>query len=130
MVSIQLSLGGVFKKKKNWTGAVQKDLTECSTIVTFRCACYNVRQVCLYLNLLSQSTHTRKLSSEALTPYQRISIVHPFQLMAQITIIDLIFQNSLRKQANIFSKGIVPQLKGIGVPVSTLVVICFEWVAR
>ena len=44
--------------------------------------------------------------------------------MKQITIIDLIFQVSLRKQANKFSKGIVPQLKGIEVPVSTLLVIC------
>ena len=46
--------------------------------------------------------------------------------MTQITIIDLIFQVSLQKQANKFSKGIVPQLKGIEVPVSTLLVICFE----
>ena len=50
--------------------------------------------------------------------------------MTQITIIDLIFQGSLRKQANKFSKGIVPQLKGIEVPVSTLLVICFELVER
>ena len=50
--------------------------------------------------------------------------------MTQITIIDLIFQNSIRKQANKFSKGIVPQLKGIEAPVSTLLVICVEWVGR
>ena len=56
--------------------------------------------------------------------------MHPFQLITQITIIDLIFQGSLRKQAKKFSKGIVPQLKGIDVPVSTLLVICFGWVAR
>ena len=54
--------------------------------------------------------------------------MHPSQLMKQITIIDLIFQVSLRKQANKFSEGIVPQFKGIEVPVSTLLVICFEWV--
>ena len=54
----------------------------------------------------------------------------PFQLITKITIIDLIFQESLRKQANKFSKGIVPQLKGIEIPVSLLLVICFEWVAR
>ena len=53
--------------------------------------------------------------------------MHLFQLMTQITIIDFIFQSSLRKQANKFSKGIVPQLKGVEVPVSTLLVICVEW---
>ena len=51
----------------------------------------------------------------------------PFQLMTQITIIDFIFQNSLQKQANKFNKGIVAQLNGIEVPVSTLLVICVEW---
>ena len=50
--------------------------------------------------------------------------------MTQITIIDLIFQVSLQKQANKFRKGIVPQLKGIEVPISTLLVICFELVER
>ena len=54
--------------------------------------------------------------------------MHPFQFITQITIIDLIFQGSLRKQAKKFSKGIVPQLKGIEAPVSTLLVICFGWV--
>ena len=53
--------------------------------------------------------------------------MHPFQLMTQITIIDFIFQSSLRKQVDKFSKGIVPQLKGIEIPVSTLLVICVEW---
>ena len=51
----------------------------------------------------------------------------PFQLMAQITIIDFIFQSSLQKQANKFNKGIVPQLNGIDVPVSILLMICVEW---
>ena len=46
--------------------------------------------------------------------------------MTQITFIDLIFQGYLRKQANKYSKGIVPQLKGIGVPVSTLLAIFFN----
>ena len=50
--------------------------------------------------------------------------------MTQITIIDLIFQISLPKQTNKFSKGIVPRLKGIEVPVSMCLVICVEWVAR
>ena len=46
--------------------------------------------------------------------------------MTQTTIIDLMFQSSLRKQTKKFSKGTVPQLKGIGVPVSTVLVICVE----
>ena len=53
--------------------------------------------------------------------------MHPFQLMTQITIIDFTFQTSLQQQANKFTKGIVPQLKGIEVPVSTPLVICVEW---
>ena len=52
--------------------------------------------------------------------------MHPFQLMRQITIIDFIFQRSLRKRVNKITKGIVPQLKSIEVPVSTLLVICVE----
>ena len=68
-----------------------------------------------------------KLSVEALTLYRRISTVHPFQPMTQIVIINFIFQTSLQEQANKFTKGIVPQLKGIEVPVSTLLVICVEW---
>ena len=47
--------------------------------------------------------------------------------MTQITIIDFIFQSSLPKQVNNFTEGIVPQLNGIEVPVSTLLVICVEW---
>ena len=47
--------------------------------------------------------------------------------MTEITIIDFIFQSSLRKQVNNFTKGIVPQLNGIELPVSTLLVICVEW---
>ena len=50
--------------------------------------------------------------------------MHPFQPMTQIAII---FQTSLQEQANKFTKGTVPQLKGIEVPVSTLLVICVEW---
>ena len=76
---------------------------------------------------MCQSTHIEIISRSS-NPYKRISTVHPFQLMTQIAIIDLIFQESLRKQANKFSKGIVPQLKGIEVTVSTLLVICFELV--
>ena len=53
--------------------------------------------------------------------------MHPFQLMTQITIIDFIFQRSLRKQVNKITKGIVPQLNNIDVPVSTLLVICVKW---
>ena len=56
--------------------------------------------------------------------------MHPFQLMTQITIIDLIFQISLPKQTNKFSNGIVPRLKGIEAPVSRFLVICVEWVVR
>ena len=47
--------------------------------------------------------------------------------MTEITIIGFMFQSSLRKQANKFSKGIVPQHKGIEIPVSTLRVICVKW---
>ena len=47
--------------------------------------------------------------------------------MTQITIIDFIFQSSLQKQANKFTKGSVPQLNVIEVPVSTLLMICVEW---
>ena len=47
--------------------------------------------------------------------------------MTQLTIIDFIFQISLRKHANNFTNGIVPQLKGIEVPVSALLVICVAW---
>ena len=47
--------------------------------------------------------------------------------MTQITIIDFIFQRSLQKQVNKFTKGIVRQLNGTEEPVSTLLVICVEW---
>ena len=47
--------------------------------------------------------------------------------MTQITIIDFIFQRSLPKQVNNFAKGIVPQPKGIEVPMSALRVICVGW---
>ena len=48
--------------------------------------------------------------------------------MTQITIIDFIFQISRRKHVNNFTKGIVPQPKGIELPVSTLLGIHVEWV--
>ena len=47
--------------------------------------------------------------------------------MTQITIIDFIFQISLRKHVNNFTKGIFPQAKGIEVPVSALLMICVAW---
>ena len=47
--------------------------------------------------------------------------------MTQITIIDFIFQRSVPKQVNNFTKEIVPQLNGIGEAVSRLLVICIEW---
>ena len=47
--------------------------------------------------------------------------------MTQITIIDFIFQISLRKHVNNFTKGIVPQPKGIEVPMSAHRVICVGW---
>ena len=47
--------------------------------------------------------------------------------MTQVTNIDFIFQISVRKQINNFTKGIVPHLNGIGEPVSTIYVSCVEW---
>ena len=47
--------------------------------------------------------------------------------ITQITIINFIFERSLPKQVNNFTEGIVPQLNGIEVPLSTLLVICVEW---
>ena len=47
--------------------------------------------------------------------------------MTQTTIIDFMFQGSLQKQVNNFTKAIVPQLNGIELPVSTLLGICVEW---
>ena len=44
--------------------------------------------------------------------------------MTQITILGFMFQRSLQKQANKFNKGVVPQHKGIEIPVSTLRAIC------
>ena len=61
VVSIQLSLGGVFTKKKKLDGSCPEG-SEYSTIVTFSSACYNARQVCLDIDLLSQSTHTEIIS--------------------------------------------------------------------
>ena len=47
--------------------------------------------------------------------------------MTQITIIDYIFESSLRQRVNNFTKGIVPHLNGNGEPLITIHVICVEW---
>ena len=47
--------------------------------------------------------------------------------MKKITITVFKFQRSLPKQVNNFTTGIVPQLNGIELPVSRLLVICVEW---
>ena len=49
------------QKKKKLDGSCPEG-SEYSTIVTFSSACYNARQVCLDIDLLSQSTHTEIIS--------------------------------------------------------------------
>ena len=50
IVVLQLSLG-VFKQRKKMDESCPEG-PEYSSVVTFRCACYNARQFCLYINLL------------------------------------------------------------------------------
>ena len=47
VVSIQLCLGGVFKERKKMDESSPEG-PEYSSVVTFRCACYNARQFCFY----------------------------------------------------------------------------------
>ena len=51
VVSIQLSLGGVFKKRKKMDESCPEG-PEYSSVVTLRCACYNAGQFCFHINLL------------------------------------------------------------------------------